>query len=211
MQTDNSKASLAALARRTAEIYQRHAARFDRERPKGMHERVWIDRFIDLLAPGEAVLDLGCGAGDPIACYIKGRGFRVTGIDISPAMITLARQRDPEGDWRRDDIRTLALAEQYGGIIGWNSFFHLTMAEQREALPKIAAHLKPGGALLLTVGHDAGEVTGRVGGEPVYHASLAPAEYRRVLAGLDIAILRFVAEDPDCDFQTVLLARKARA
>ncbi len=199
---------LTPLAATTQAVYERQAARFDRERPKRLHEQAWLDRFLDLVTPRGLVLDLGCGAGDPIAAYIMSRGFRVIGVDASHAMLEVARGRYPDGDWRHGDMRTLALPERFDGILGWDSFFHLTRDEQRAVLPRLAAHLAQDGALMLTVGTHDGEVMGHVGGEPIYHASLDPGEYRRVLDGLGLAVVAFVPEDPDCDGHTVLLARR---
>lgn len=197
---------LSRLARQTQDIYERNAARFDRERPKRLHERAWLDRFLALVPPGGRVLDLGCGAGDPIAAYMAGQGYRVTGFDASAAMLAIARERYPSGDWRQGDMRALDLSERFDGILGWNSFFHLTMDEQRGVLGRIARHLAPGGAVMLTVGPAEGEVTGRVGDDTVYHASLSPAEYTAILADHGVEVAAFVPEDPACDFQTVLLA-----
>lgn len=201
---------LGELASKTADIYERNAARWDTERPKGLHELAWLDRFTDGLRPKGKVLDLGCGAGDPIAIYLQQSGFEVTGVDISSAMIELARDRMPRGDWREGDMRSLALGERFDGIIAWNSFFHLTPAEQRSTLRRIAEHLVPGGRLMVTVGPEAGEVVGHVGDDKVYHSSLAPAEYEQILNQNGLAILEFVKEDPECNSQTVLLAQKKR-
>lgn len=198
--------SLDALADGTVAVYERQGARFDAERPKGLHERLWLDRFTARLPPGGHVLDLGCGAGDPIAGFLRESGFRVTGLDAATAMLEIARARDPSGDWRQGDMRALDLPERFDGILGWNSFFHLTPDDQRATLPLLARHLVPGGALMLTVGPRAGEVEGRVGGERVYHASLAPTEYEAILTRLGLRILVFTKEDPACDLQTVLLA-----
>jgi len=199
---------LSSLAVQTQDVYERNAARFDAERPKGMHERGWFDRFLKLVPEGGAILDLGCGAGDPIAAYMSERGHHVTGVDASRAMLALAQDKYPDGDWRYGDMRRLALPETFDGIVGWNSFFHLRQDEQRSVLPQLAAHLKDGGALMLTVGPEAGEVAGHVGDDQVYHSSLSPEDYESILRGLGLSIVDFVKEDPDCDFQTVLLAQK---
>lgn len=200
---------LAALALRTQDIYERNARRFDSERPKGLHERSWLDRFTAGQPAGAAILDLGCGAGDPIALHLAACGFRITGIDASREMIGLARARLPGGDWRLGDMRDLDLGQRFDGIIGWNSFFHLTREEQRALLPRLANHLNIGGALMLTVGPKDGEVGGQVGDDPVYHSSLAPADYREILVRHGVEIAAFVVEDPECDAQTVLLGRKS--
>ena len=198
---------LTALAATTRDVYERNAARFDAERPKRLHERTWLDRFRELVPAGGTILDLGCGAGDPIARYFTDQGHAVTGVDFSRPMLEIARSRYPDGDWRYADMRTLDLPDRFHGIIGWNSFFHLTADEQRTTIPRLAAHLEPGGAVMLTVGPRHGEVDGRVGDDRVYHASLAPSEYASRFAGHGIEFVRFTAEDPDCDLQSVLLAR----
>ena len=203
---DNS--DLSSLARLTQQIYERNALRFDAERHKVLIERGWIDRFLSHLPDRGRVLDLGCGAAEPIAAYVISRGFRLTGVDASMEMLRLARIRFPQGDWRLADMRDLELPQAFDGIVGWDSFFHLTPAEQRQVLPVLAAHLRPNGALMLTVGPQEGEVVGRVGDDRVYHASLSPAEYRAILSGLDIEIVDFVPEDPDCGFHSILLARR---
>ena len=69
--------------------------------------------------------------------FIAGRGFRVTGIDADPAMLAIARRKAPAGDWWLGDMRTRDLPERFGGLIGWDSFFHLTQDEQRAVLPRL--------------------------------------------------------------------------
>ena len=198
----------AVLASRTQGIYERQARRFDAERPKVLFERPWLDRFLALVGSGGRVLDLGCGAGDPIAAYMIAGGYRVVGVDASGAMLDMARRRFPEAEWHQADMRRLHLDQCFDGIIAWDSFFHLMPDEQRAVLRLLAQHLKEGAALLLTVGPGAGEVAGWVGDEPVYHSSLAPSEYEGILGELGIRIVAFVPEDPTCDGHTVLLAAK---
>tara|TARA_R110002020_G_scaffold25240_3_gene82274 strand:- start:4303 stop:4926 length:624 start_codon:yes stop_codon:yes gene_type:complete len=200
--------SLADLATRTIDVYERNAARFDAERTKALIERTWLDRFSALLPQGGSILDLGCGSGDPIARYLESLGHAVTGIDAAHAMIDLARRKFPAGDWRQGDMRDLDLGQSFDGVIGWDSFFHLTPDEQRATLVRIASHLGPKGAMMLTVGPQAGEPIGRVGDDPIYHSSLSPSEYESILAGLGLDILQFAKEDPGCDYHTVLLAQK---
>lgn len=205
---NESPESIRALADTTHAVYEKNGPRFDRERPKGLHERAWLDRFLALVPEGGAILDLGCGAGDPIAKYFLEKGHPVTGLDFSTSMLALARERYPDGEWVLGDMRELELGRTFDGILGWNSFFHLTQEDQRVTLDRIGRHLAPGGALMLTVGPVAGEVAGWVGDDRVYHSSLAPEEYRRILGDLGLEVVDFVFDDPECDQQTVLLARK---
>lgn len=199
---------LEALAARTQQVYDQHGAGFDRDRPKDLHERVWLDRFVSLLPSGGSVLDLGCGAGEPIGGFFIDQGFALTGVDFSRTMLALARSRFPQANWHQCDMCELDLGQRFDGIIGWNSFFHLRAEQQRATLSRIAEHLAPEGALMLTVGPQAGEVVGQVDGEPVYHASLSPDDYTAILHRYGIMVREFVLADPDCDLQTVLLGQR---
>lgn len=48
---------------------------------------------------GRRGLDFGCGAGRS-AAFLRRLGFEVTGVDISPSMIELARKADPSGRYQ---------------------------------------------------------------------------------------------------------------
>jgi 2-polyprenyl-3-methyl-5-hydroxy-6-metoxy-1,4-benzoquinol methylase len=49
------------------------------------------------------VLDLGCGAGVPVAREMIARGFKVTGVDISAQQIEQARRNVPEAQFIEGD------------------------------------------------------------------------------------------------------------
>lgn len=189
-------------------VYERQAALYDTRRSRALFEARWLARFTAALPQNAKVLDLGCGTGEPIARWFKAEGFTVTGADFSEAMLALARERDPDGDWRQADMRAFDLGETFDGIIAWNSFFHLSQDAQRDSLKCIAAHLKENGTVMLTVGPIAGETTGAVGEERVYHASLSPAGYAIALEENGLRLTGYLAEDPKAQNHTVLMARK---
>ena len=102
--------------------------------PRVFFEKDWLERFISAVPVQSSILDVGCGAGEPIAAHLIERGFSVTGVDASPAMIEICRSRFPEMAWIVNDMRDLALERKFHGIIGWDSFFHLDPGEQRATL-----------------------------------------------------------------------------
>ncbi|MBZ6377242.1 class I SAM-dependent methyltransferase [Pacificimonas aurantium] len=191
-------------------VYERNAAHWNRARLTSLYEKPWLDRFIAAVPAGCSLLDLGCGSGVPIAGYLLDRGFTLTGIDYSPAMIGLARENYPGADWRVGDMKTLPPRETFGGIYSWDGFFHLSVDEQRLAIPELCRLTLPGGAIMLTVGTGEGEVTGTVAGESVYHASLAPEEYDRRFRDGGFQTVIYVAEDPECLGRSILLASDRR-
>ena len=195
-----------AIHARTAEIYEIHADAWDLHRSRSLSERPWLNQFISMIKPRSEVLDVGCGGGEPIARYFVERGFSLTGVDAAKGMIDIAQSRFPTMTWIHMDMRALSLGRKFDGIVGWDSFFHLNPAEQRLTLRHFFNHLKPDGALLLTVGHKAGEVLGHVEGQKVYHSSLDPTEYQNILFGAGFCEVKYVAQDPRCGMRSVILA-----
>lgn len=188
--------------------YERHAERWDIERPKVLFEKEWLDLFLGLLKPKPSILELGPGSGEPIAQYLVDHDARVTGLDSSPSMIAMCRDRFPSHEWHVGDMREFNLHKTFGGIIAWDSFFHLKASAQRKMFPIFSAHLSPGGVLMFTSGHEAGEAIGNLCGEPLYHASLDDAEYAELLSDNQFEIAKHVIEDPSCNSHTVWLATK---
>ena len=189
-------------------LYQRHAKQWDEDRGRDLFEKPWLDRFLALLPAGGTILDLGCGAGEPIARYFIEQGFRLSGVDSSATMIGLGRRRFPDQTWKVADMRKLSLARQFDGILAWDSFFHLRDDDQCAMFPVFAAHAVPGTALMFTSGPREGIAMGEYRGEPLFHASLSPDDYRALLAANGFDVVSFVAEDPDAGGHTVWLARR---
>jgi cyclopropane fatty-acyl-phospholipid synthase-like methyltransferase len=158
-------------------FYEANAVTFDRERGRELMERAYLDALLARLDTGNRhVLDLGCGAGEPIARYLIDTGCRVTGVDASSAMIDLSAARFPDMTWMVGDMRTLALGDRFGAIVAWDSFLHLRVEDQRAMFPIFRAHIAPRGLLLFTSGPAHGEAINDLYGQPLYHASLDAEE-----------------------------------
>jgi len=188
-------------------LYRRHARAWAEDRGHTLIEGAWLDRFLTLLPAGVAVLDIGCGSGEPIGRYIIGKGHAVTGIDSSPELIGMCRERLPEGDWRVADMRALRLGRRFGGLLAWDSFFHLGHEDQRRMFPVFRDHAAPRAALMFTSGPAHGVAIGVYRGEPLHHASLDAAEYRAVLDAHGFDVVSQVVADPACGHHTVWLAQ----
>ncbi|GHO46020.1 hypothetical protein KSX_41830 [Ktedonospora formicarum] len=131
----------------------------------------------------------------------------MTGVDTSPSLIALCRRRMPEHEWIVADMRTLALSQHFDGILGWDSFFHLSHDSQRNMFHIFAAHAAPGAFLLFNTGSEYGEVLGEYQGEPLYHASLDSAEYQQLLDDAGFDLVAHTANDPLAGGRTVWLAQ----
>lgn len=188
-------------------LYRRHAQKWIALRQGRFIERSWLDRFSETLPQTATVLDLGCGAGVPIASYLLANGYDVTGIDSSPELIDAAQARFADGHWQVSDMRGLDLNAQFDGLLGWHSMFHLTPDDQRNLFSVFRRHAAKGATLMFTSGTQAGETLGVFEGEPLYHAGLDAQEYRSLLDASGFEVIDHVVEDPDCGGATIWLAR----
>lgn len=196
------------LSKNIIELYRKYAREWVALRGEWLFEKVWLDRMLALLPDQANVLDLGCGSGKPLATYLIEQGCAITGVDSSELMLQMARANFPEQMWLQADMRQFNLAQKFDAILAWDSFFHLTQDDQRQMFAQFARHAKQGTLLMFTSGPAHGEAIGELFGEPLYHASLAPEEYRHLLAQYGFEVLNMVVEDPECTGHTVWLAQK---
>jgi trans-aconitate methyltransferase len=150
---------------------------------------------------------LGCGSAEPIARYFIDQGHKITGIDSSPALIALCKDRLPDHEWIAADMRNLSLDRRFDGILAWDSFFHLSPADQCQMFPIFRQHAAPSAGLMFTSGPHHGEAIGTYKDEPLYHGSLDTAEYCSLLKENGFDVVANVVEDPDCDYHTIWLAK----
>jgi SAM-dependent methyltransferase len=189
--------------------YERYALSWDVDRRAAIwYDKSWIDRFIALLPAGSSVLDVGCGSGQPVAFAMVTAGFKVTGVDTSPSLLALCRNRMPDQEWVRSDMRVLALGRQFAGVLAWDSFFHLKHDDQRALFPIFAAHAERGATLMYNAGLAHGEGIGSYRGDALYHASLSDAEYESLLEATGFELLEHSVGDPAKGGRIVWIARK---
>src|ERR1700761_6520133 len=188
--------------------YEKHAVAFEADRRNGRWtEKPWHDRFAEGLPVGATELDLGCGAGNPVAAPLHAHGHRVTGVDASPTMISLCRQRLPDHEWIVADMRGLALARRFDGILAWDNVFHLDHDHQRAIIAVFAAPARSGTLLMFNTGDRHGEAIGEYRGDPLYSASLAPGEYRSLLDQSGFDVVEHALRDDSAGGRTIWLCR----
>lgn len=108
---------------------------------------------LSVLPPGAGILDFGCGSGD-ITRALARNGYAMTGIDLSPAMIAVARQAPDAGaiDWAvaTPAAVTLPFADAaFDGALASSVFEYHSDCEAQ--LREIHRVLKPGGVFAFTV------------------------------------------------------------
>lgn len=97
--------------------------------------------------PVHTLLDLGCGGGHNDRWFKQ--HFRVTGVDLSPAMLGLARQLNPECEYCDGDMRSVSLDETFDAVVIADSIdYMLSEADLIQAFTTAYTHLQPGGIFI---------------------------------------------------------------
>jgi len=195
----------------TAPFYDLIADWFDDNRGRKGYETTYLAQIVATVPGRGTVLDMGCGAGEPIAAYFIEKGWQVTGVDLSAVLLEKSRVRFPGQEWLHADMRQVCLERKFDAVIGWDSFFHLPAEDQRAVFGVFATHLKPGGHLLFNTGTAAGTSYGQMAGHDFHHASLDIAEYTSLLAKHGFLVMLCDIENPAAGGRTVWLAQYAPA
>ncbi|HMN27610.1 MAG TPA: class I SAM-dependent methyltransferase [Caldilineaceae bacterium] len=110
---------------------------------------------------GQRMVEIGCGVGRDMA-WFESQGLAVTGVDLSPSMLALARSK-VHGPLVVMDMRLLALAtDQFAGAWCCAALLHLPKQEANLAIGELRRVLKRGALLGISV--QAGEGEGWEGG-----------------------------------------------
>jgi SAM-dependent methyltransferase len=120
--------------------------------------------FLDLLPPpGRLTVDVGCGEGR-LTRLLRERGHRVVAIDAAPTLVRVAREADPEGDYRVAEAAALPLGDGEAELVV--AFMTLQDVEDAESAVRESARvLVRSGRLCAALVHpaaSAGEVEGDV-------------------------------------------------
>jgi SAM-dependent methyltransferase len=112
-------------------------------------ETAELRRIIEESPGRKTLLDVACGTGAHLAELRQ--WYQVEGADLSPAMLAVARERLPGVPLHEADMRTLDLGRSFDAVIClFSSIGYVTdPAEMRSAVARLAAHVAPGGILIL--------------------------------------------------------------
>ena len=127
--------------------YRQRAAHYDLELLAFEPVRLESIKLLDLHA-GDTVLDVGCGTGLSFGPLLRrlGPAGRVIGIEPSPDMLALARQRVAHNGWTSVELVEAAAGEARLPRKADAALFHFThdILRDEAALDHVLAHLKPG-------------------------------------------------------------------
>jgi SAM-dependent methyltransferase len=133
-----------------------------------LHVRAGVVLFGELVHAigGGLVADIGCGPGHTTA-LLRELGADAFGIDLSPAMIEIARSEHPGARFEVGSMTDLDLADRsLAGVLAWWSLIHIPDEAVPGVLGQFYRVLRPGG--VLAVGFHVGESATARAGQPTH-------------------------------------------
>jgi ubiquinone/menaquinone biosynthesis C-methylase UbiE len=160
-----------------------HAIRYTFDNKKELGE------FVSLLPKNAKVLDVGCGAGVPVAQFLVDFGFDVTGIDFSKNMLKLAGRNVPKAKFLLKDMTKLDFeADSIDGLTALYSVIHVPREKHFSLFQSFHRILKPQGIMLVCLGPDEWEATDNDYGTEMFWSGYSPRKSLQLLkkAGFEI-------------------------
>lgn len=123
----------------------------------GLYEKVFMDfdlyddtydRFCSLLPHQQAsVLEIGCGPGNVTRALLQRRpDFRITAIDMAPAMLRLAKANNPAAEFLLMDCRDIgSIGRSFDAVLSGFCMPYLSADDCVQLFADAAALLPPGG------------------------------------------------------------------
>jgi SAM-dependent methyltransferase len=145
------------------------------------------------------LLDVACGTGEHARWLAEDHGFRVTGVDLDPRLLAIARRKLPAGHFHEADMATFRLAERFDSIVCLFSAigYARTLERTTATLNTLRDHLAPNGVIVVEPwftpeafhGGAIYEHTARVGDLEVTRVSHSSVEGRLSRIGFDYTVV----------------------
>jgi SAM-dependent methyltransferase len=171
-----------------------------------------LTELLQKLPARAMVLDLGCGAGEPVARKFVARGFQVTGVDASLGQIMRARRNVPEANFVHGDMTSVQLpAQSFDAASAFYSITHVPRNEHEALIRRIATWLRPNGLFVASFGSSEGDWLGEWLGTPMFFSHLDPDETKRLIndAGFRLEQVELLKQDNEEATFLWIAARKS--
>lgn len=154
---------------------------------------IFLSGFVKRLRPGAHVLDIGCGSGRDL-CWLKQKGFTLTGFEASPGLADLARRHADcpviEGDFETFDFQTLGV----DAVLMSGSLVHLPHHRLAPTLERILHALKPDPGALVYLSLKEGQGVFNHSRNRTYYLWQDP-DIRSLCTGLGLEVLELKRSD----------------
>lgn len=143
--------------------YTGWAPSYDGPNPAIQAEEPVVRAMLDPLSPGRAV-DVGCGTGRH-AGFLSAQGFDTVGVDATDAMLSVARQRFPEVEFRQGRLEALPLEDESADVLV-SALAACHAPDLSAVFAEFARVVRPGGTMIISDPHPTTVAFGGVAGFP---------------------------------------------
>jgi cyclopropane fatty-acyl-phospholipid synthase-like methyltransferase len=200
------------VKRMVAEGYDRMADEYFEKFGRSSVRDAKLAELIAKLPERATVLDLGCGAGEPVARDLVVHGFRVTGVDVSLGQIERARRNVPGANFIHADMTSVQFpAETFDAVTAFYSITHVPRNEHAALIQRIAAWLRPSGLFVASFGSSEGDWLGEWLGTPMFFSHHDPEKAKQLIndAGFRLEHVGLVEQDNEKATFLWIAARKS--
>lgn len=149
-----------------------------------------IEKFISLLPKNAKVLDVGCGAGVPVAKTLVDSGLDVVGIDLSESMLKLAKKNVPKAKFYKKDMTKLDFEDNsFDGLTAFYSVIHVPREKHSSIFQNLHKTLKPNGIMLVSMGSEEWEGTEEFHGAKMFWSHYNPEKSLQIIKEAGFGII----------------------
>ena len=175
---------------------------------EGPVDRAILSAFVEYLTKGTAgpVADVGCGPGR-VTAFLAANGVDVVGVDVSPAMLAVARDAHPAIQFYEGRLTAVPVSDgSLAGAVCWYSIIHTPPEQLDEVFAELKRALTHEGYLLVAFQAGDGD---RVHRADAYRTGLPLTNYRhsaddvaRQMVAAGFCVLARAEREPDLHHET---------
>lgn len=176
---------------------------------RALKSESYLRAFAKYIPKKGIILDVGCGAGEPVDNLLVKWGYEVVGIDLSPSLISIARRLVPEASYAIKDMQDLKLAEySVDAIVCLYALFHIPRAEHKRMLTTFASYLPIGGVMLISMGDRAFEGTHEMYRVSSYSSQYGSVQNKEILRSVGFEIIEEAMATSGGERHQMIIARR---
>lgn len=128
-----------------AEVYHKQRNRYA--------SKTLLNRFSKFIPKKSKILDVGSGAGVPVAKFLSEKGYKVMGIDFAEEMVKLAKKNVPEADFIKMDMTKMKFKPNtFDGAVSFYAIIHIPKEKHIKVYQVLHKIIKPEGVILFNTG-----------------------------------------------------------
>ena len=174
-------------------------------------QREVLETLASLLVKGARVLDVGCGAGVPVTCFLVESGFDVVGVDFSESMLELAREKVLGAEYVKGSMTGLGLkSDSFDGLTAFYSIIHVPRERHFSLFEDFHRILRPEGVMLICMGPDDWEAVEEYYGADMFWSHYSPEKTLQLVedAGFQIMFDRHIRSGGETHYWILAKNRK---